>query len=120
MGLLARLWFYAPFLQQATVVYNILLIPALHSFPTASDTLLCSKEDASHSSQGLQTVTHIRAVRENRVKRAFEMQVVNYVNSQQEHKDLYCQIPGAAASETIIPLQAEQAHFLITPTSELN
>lgn len=47
------------------------------------------------------------------------MQVVNYVNSQQEHEELCGQIPGAS-SGTVIPLQAEQVHFLITPTSELN
>lgn len=48
------------------------------------------------------------------------MRVVNYVNSQQEHEELCGQIPGAASSGMVIPLQADQVHFLITPTSELH
>lgn len=32
------------------------------------------------------------------------MQAVDHVNSQQEHENLYGQIPGAASSEMVIPL----------------
>lgn len=48
--------------------------------------------------------THEGSKREKRVKRALEMQVVNHINSQQEHENLYCQIQGAASSEMVIPL----------------